>query len=358
MNKAFYPIKIRFGSELIELSFRKKESIFILQSLLDNLDYYYDEQFTISYGQPGKSYLGNSFPNKRQQIKIKERSSIIVQNRLDLVEGHKVVENEFYNNYFYCIINLPPKNTITKVFEGNHICTIQELEKLNGFQVKPIGVVSKFEFGGFVVYEEVTYNLGIQINKTNKQLIDSVFINGPGYISGLVAGDIILKVNNIELSESNYMDLFKGTHKDISSNFQIKRNDEILSIDILPQKKLNKLIVYPFTYGQMFKDQAVNTIDNLSFGSYSDWKLPNYIQMEFIHKRIMSYGYGNLLSYDRLYNSDGEMYWCLSNDKFTGLLVDRQNSNSHVINGRKEIQDVDSWGGFFIPIRVQEVVLN
>lgn len=359
MNKAFYPIKIQTGSELIELSFRKKESIFILQSLLDNIEYYYDEQFSISWGQPGKSYFANGFPIKNQQYKIKKRSSLIVKDRMDFVEGFKIVDNEFYNNYFYCVINLPSKNTITKEFEGNHFCSLLELEKLNGFEVKPNGVVSKFENGGFVVYEQVEYSLGIQINKTNIQVIDSVYLESAGSRSGLIAGDIILKINDIEFNETNYSDLIKSTYKDNPSSFQIQRNSEILTVNLLPKKFLNKLIVSPFTYNQMSKEQMIQMKDNfLSIGGYNDWKLPNFYQMEFIHKRIMNFGIGNLLSYDRLYNSEGELYWCFSNEKYSGLLIDRQNDNSLVINGRREIQEVDDWWGFFIPIRVQKMEIK
>lgn len=359
MNKVFYPIKIKFGSQLLEFSFRKKESIFILKSLLDNIEYFYDEQFSVSWGKPGKSYTANLFPTKNQQYKIKKRSSLIVENRLDFVEGFKIIDNEFYDNYFYCVIDLPSINTITKVFEGAHICTLQELEELNGFEAKPNGIVSKFEYGGFVVYEQVRFSFGIQVDKTQKNLIDSVFLESAAANSGIMAGDIILKINDVELNDSNYSDLFKSTFKDSLSTFQIKRNSEILSIDLFPKKLLSKLIISPFTYEQMPKDQVMKIKDNLTLlGGYNDWKLPNYNQMEYIHKRIMNFGLGNILSYDRLYNSEGELYWCFSDDKYSGLLIDRENDNSLVINGRREIQDIDDWWGFFIPIRIQEIEIN
>ena len=352
LNKQVYPISISKGNEVIVLTFRKMQSIYILQSLADNFNLFYDELFTVNWGNPKLNYVGAQFPNKVQNHAVFERSISKVTALINDPKSH-----------FYCVINLPLVNTITKTFEGSHVCSLSELENLSGFEVKSNGITSQFQFGGFVVYQQDGYKLGISMDKQNRSLIDSIYFNESGYIAGLKKGDVIKKINGVSITESNIPDLIlKSSFEDKKSTFEILRNTALITIDVVPVYKRTYMIISPFTFGRLSFEDSKKICDDLSLEGYSDWQLPNYDQMNYIHQKIMSKGIGNQLDDDRRYGGL-EIYWCRNGEAVSELNIERTkkwHSDPDYLDEitRSETKGWNTGIGFTLPIRFQEVVLK
>jgi hypothetical protein len=60
-------------------------------------------------------------------------------------------------------INFLDTGQIAATFSWNDKRTLTEIEQMNGYQIKPRGVVSQFKHGGFVVYEENGHGLIVAI---------------------------------------------------------------------------------------------------------------------------------------------------------------------------------------------------
>jgi hypothetical protein len=357
MNKTVFPISITFENTSYTFNYRKIQSIYILQSLADNFNLFYDEQFVITWGDSAKGYFGNKFPNdnKKQQFKVFERSNSSINARTNDPKS-----------YYYCVINLPPISTVTKSFIGGHHCSLQELEKLSGFSVASRGVVSKFGFGGFICYESEGYRVGIEMNSQNPQIVDSVYIDGAGYLGGLKKGDILKSINGVNIdASSNFSELVqKSQSADKTSTFKVQRGEELITFQILPIKKKSYLVMLPFTYGWSNFEQAVSICEALRFGGFNDWKLPTYAQMNYMNQQIFNRGYGNFIDGDRRYGAASEFYWCQKGSSHNCLEINRSkdwHSNPDYLDNieRREMNfNTETSTGFFLPIRVVDVILD
>ena len=138
MSKTVFPVSVTFENTSITFTFRKIQSIYILQSLAYNFNLFYDEQFVITWGDSAKGYFGSKFPNdnKKQNFRVFERSNSRIDPKINDPKSS-----------FYCVVNIPSINTVTKTFVGGHNCTLQELENMTGFSVASRGIISKSSSG-------------------------------------------------------------------------------------------------------------------------------------------------------------------------------------------------------------------
>jgi hypothetical protein len=359
MNKSIFPITVTFENTSYTFTFRKIQSIYVLQSLADNFNWFYDEQFLISWGDTAKSISRSAFSIND----VNQLFNVFVQSK---TKGDGYNPPDDPRSYSCCVIKLPPINTVTKSFVGLYLCTLQDLENLSGFNIASRGIVSRFDFGGFVFYETEGYRIEIEMNTQNPQLIDSVFLNGAGYLGGLKKGDLIKSINGVNIGvSSNLSELIqKSPNADKSSEFEIQRGAETLKIEILPKKKKSYLVMLPFTFGGSNFDQAVSICDELRFGGYNDWKLPTYSQMNYMHQLIFNRGFGNFLDWDRRYDAESEFYWCQKGKSPTCLKIYRVKEwPSHPdyldkIERNESNCSIEYTTGFFIPIRVVEIDIN
>jgi hypothetical protein len=357
MNKTVFPISITFENTSYTFNYRKIQSIYVLQSLADNFNLFYDEQFQITWGDATRSYTGKQFSNdnKKKRYLIFERSNSSIE-----------AAYADPKSYFHCVINLPPINTVTKSFVGSHSCTLQELENLSGFSVASLGVVSKFGFGGFIFYETESYRIDIQMNEQNPQIIDSVYLDGAGYLGGLKKGDTLKSINGVNIdASSNFSELLqRSPSADKASKFQVQRGTEVITLQILPIKKKTYLVMLPLTYGWSNYEQAALISKGLRSGGFNDWKLPTYAQMNYMHQVICNRGFGNFLDGDRRYGAVSEFYWCQKGSGHTCLEINRSkdwHSNPDYLDNieRREMNfNTETSTGFFIPIRVVDVILD
>lgn len=354
INKSVFPIKIQFGDSITWLYFRKIQSIYALQSLANNIKEFYDKQFKIEWGEKNKCFFGSQL-NSNDVFEI-----------FPIAQSEPSYDREYrpYKPYF-CFINLPTYKTQTKSISGVHELTLSELENISEYKVTPIGVSSKFGYGGFIVYQGINYKLGLYINPNDPLLIDSLVSNGPTFNSGLKSGDKIISINGEKPVNYNYTELLlKSEFENKKSKFEISRNNETLIFDILPSKKQVSVITLPITYGWNDFNEGKMICDKLSISGYHDWQLPNFKQMEFIYNLIGKKGFGNFLEPYRRHGAVDEFYWCTDLNGGIGLKIQRSkkwHSDSDVddvIELSEFHTNIDNPTGFFIPIRIQEIEMK
>jgi hypothetical protein len=358
LNKNSYLIKIKNGNEISDFYLRRIESIYALQTLATNFKVFYGRQFSITSSNKKFDFKGSDvdFEGKHELFPVA------------LTEPCYPNQSLFHNEYNYrdeyktvfCFMDFPKTKTNIKESYKSIILKLPELESISEFKLNPSGVVSKFGFGGFVIDEQIVLRVGLFMNKENLNIIDSVMKNGACDKAGLKSGDIIKSINGIKY-EGNFIDLCKLSNStDKMSKVEIIRNLETLFIDVTPTRKMQTIVIYPFTFGWSNYVDAKKITENLESSGYSDWILPNFNIMRYINSMIFkNIGIGNHLSYKRRYGAIKEFYWCQNGDNFVGLEVSRSKNYDRDPDNKDKITNVElkteitNETGFFIPYRIQ-----
>ena len=187
---------------------------------------------------------------------------------------------------------------------------------MTGYTVKPMGVVSPFKNGGFVVYEAPpAYRIGVQMKDAKS---NEVALPDPGGIAekaGLLSGDKIISINDIPLDE-NYgvFELInKIENKDKLCVFKVERAGDILTINILPVLKNVGLVVAitDIDYEPTF-DLASWSCNKLDLNGYSDWRLPSKAELNLIYHNLKQYGIGGFKN---------DRYWSSTRNEYGGVYV-------------------------------------
>ena len=89
---------------------------------------------------------------------------------------HRFVRSRSYDPYSISdpfSISFLTTDNISGTFSWNDKRTLAQIEQMTGFTVKPTGVRSQFKHGGFVVYEEESFNIELvesSIEEINEKL--------------------------------------------------------------------------------------------------------------------------------------------------------------------------------------------
>ena len=138
-------------------------------------------------------------------------------------------------------INFPNSNQIVGVFNLEDNRTLSEIEKINGYQVIPRGVVSQIKHGGIVVYEEnghglvmSNFCLGEQDWLSAKTTCEELDLNGY-YDWHLPSKDELYKLyqnlNKIGLSVY-YWDKYFWSNTEHDSEITAQKNDDACVISL------------------------------------------------------------------------------------------------------------------------------
>ena len=138
LNKTVYPVLINYKGVAKTFYLRKKASINIINSFLDNWEFYL-RSFTV------RTDIDES--NGKGLGKIR---AFNISKNYDL-NGDKLNED--------VEINFFSTGLLVGIFSWQDKLTLSQIEKLNGYTVKPTGVSSLFKNGGFVVYEKDGHGL-------------------------------------------------------------------------------------------------------------------------------------------------------------------------------------------------------
>lgn len=139
LNKAVFPVVIKYNGVAKTFYLRKQSSINALNTLTSNWEFY-TRLFTVQSG------MDESNGNGKGRI-------------------HDFSRSQSYNNdgnaRFFCFlcINFLTTGQQAATFSWQDKRTLSQIEQMTGYKVKPRGVVSQFKHGGFVVYEENGHGL-------------------------------------------------------------------------------------------------------------------------------------------------------------------------------------------------------
>jgi hypothetical protein len=135
LNKEIFPVVINYKGGAKTFYLRKKRSIIALNTFKNQWEFY-TRLFTI------KSGLDESNGNGVGEI-------YNIKGSLDKDYDYDVENN----------INFLTKGEQAATFKWNDKRTLEQIEQMTGYIVKPRGIVSHFKNGGYVVYEENGHGL-------------------------------------------------------------------------------------------------------------------------------------------------------------------------------------------------------
>jgi hypothetical protein len=141
INKQVFPVSFNYKGQNIIFYLRKQTSINAINSLLSNW-YFYTRLFAVQSG------MDESYGNGEAQL-------------FDFDGNGRNGENSYpkSNNKIDIFINFPEAGNVAGIFTWNDKRTLDQIEQMTGYAVKPIGVVSYFKNGGYIVWEEDGHGL-------------------------------------------------------------------------------------------------------------------------------------------------------------------------------------------------------
>ena len=134
LNKAIFSVAINYKGVSKTFYLRKQSSIIALNTLTSQWEFY-TRLFTVQSGMDESNGNGKD----------------------------KIHHFSYDSDYIGLTINFLDTGQIAATFSWNDKRTLSEIEQMNGYQIKPRGVVSQFKHGGFVVYEENGHGLIVAI---------------------------------------------------------------------------------------------------------------------------------------------------------------------------------------------------
>ena len=152
LNKGVYSIIV----DDMKINFRNETSIKAIKSIVSNWGFYI-RLFAINSG------LDEKFGGKI--IDYKKLYSNILDDK-----GSDPHDLCVINNYIGESIVFPEENQVVATISCTDKRTLNELDQLNGYSVKPRGVVSNFKFGGYVVYQKNDHGLIVSVYDLGKEL--------------------------------------------------------------------------------------------------------------------------------------------------------------------------------------------
>jgi hypothetical protein len=172
LNKSYYPIIINYKGISKKFYLRNIKSIYAINTLTSNWEFYL---------RSFKVYAGSEeiYCNSKGVI---NRFSKCFRNRnmqAYLVCGCENYELDSYN------IDFPTSGEVSATFSWNDNKLFSQIEKLSNYKVIPKGILSRFKFGGYVVYENNGHGLiaslidiGSMDWETARKSCDELVLNG------------------------------------------------------------------------------------------------------------------------------------------------------------------------------------
>lgn len=136
LNKQVFPVSVTYQNQTLTYNLRKQSSIAAIRSLMSNWGFY-TRLFTVQSG------MDESFGNGEGSL-------------FSFSSSNRDYSNE---NNSSVTINFPTNGQQAATFSWNDKRTLAQIEQMTGYSVKPIGVVSNFKNGGYVVFEKDGHGL-------------------------------------------------------------------------------------------------------------------------------------------------------------------------------------------------------
>ena len=277
LNKAVFPVNINYNGVAKTFYLRKQSSINALNTLINHWEFY-TRLFTVQSGMDESNGNGEG--------RIHDFSSSRNYNK----EGKT--------------INFLTTGQQAATFSWQDKRTLSQIEQMTGYKVKPRGVVSQFKHGGFVVYEVPTsYRIGIKLESKNSNLVSDVTIGGVAEKAGILKGDKIISINDIEVVKGNIKEIINSSdNANKLCVFKIEREGEgvatdiyskIFYLNIIPTLEQGYGLVTSISdQGNMDWNSAKTACEELILNGYSDWHLPSKGELNSVYVNLKQVGVG------------------------------------------------------------------
>jgi hypothetical protein len=126
LNKQVFPVTVNYKEKTNIFYLRKQRSITIINSLLSNWNFY-TRLFTVQSGILKLVGVGQGSLHN--------------------------LDNDDPNKHIRSTVSFPTAGTVAGTFSWTENRTLNQIEQMTGYEVKPRGVVSSFKNGGYVVWE-------------------------------------------------------------------------------------------------------------------------------------------------------------------------------------------------------------
>jgi hypothetical protein len=160
LNKLVFPINVTYQNQSLKYYLRKKSSLSAIQSLMSNWEAY-NRLFAVNSG------LDESYG----------------QGNVELFQFSGSKRGSFSYNTTATEINFPSIGQQTATFTWNDKRTLAQIEQIEGYSVKPRGVISHFKNGGYVVKDGYglvlsLYDVGNYNWENAKPACEELYLNG------------------------------------------------------------------------------------------------------------------------------------------------------------------------------------
>ena len=301
LNKSVYPILINYKNENLTFYLRKYKSILALNTFVSQWKFYCrlfkfqkkKDDWSIFEGKGDFHYLVN-----RDDPKL-------------VVSGGLNPNYNYYEPYLKRLnINFLTLGEEAASFTWKENYDLKEIENLTGFKVVPLGVVSKFKNGGFVVYVvPAYYRIGLELDSlTTKAVVKKLFPGEVAEKSGMLPGDEIITINDIPVTNNEMSFIYSNDTKSKEYEFQIKRAENIIKLRIIPGLiPTSGLVAAVCDLGPMDWDNAKIACEELEVNGYSDWRLPSKDDLNKIYLKFRKSSKNNrVVDYGGFFNDE---YW-------------------------------------------------
>ena len=288
LNKAVFPFVINYKKVSKTFYLRKQSSINILNTLISQWEYY-TRLFQVESGTDYRYGIIHDF---------------------SLSGDYNNNKNPYDHNYggrtISTAINFLTTGEQAVTFSWRDKRTLSEIEQMTGYKVKSLGVISKFKHGGFVFNEYASYyRVGLTMDPDNKSVVLETVKDLPADKAGIIAGDKIISINDIQLNGNDITGLVNKSEKENKlCKFIIERSagsysinggeisrfpnssPTLLTLDIIPYlMPAGGHVVTICDLGEMDWYSAEKACNELIINGYSDWRLPSKAELDAIYKR-------------------------------------------------------------------------
>jgi hypothetical protein len=286
LNKEVFPIKVQYKANTEVFYLRKLWSAATINSLASNWEFY-TRLFTIQSGNIQISGLAEFFfkPEHLQEFWQPEY--------LEESESQKG------------LISFLSAGQLARTHHFNDSRTLEEIEHMTGYSIKPNGLVSHYKHGGYVVQESVEgqYKIGMGIDK--KKFVSALVEEMPAAMVGIQKGDSVISINDIIYKDiEQLMDIVK-TGNNIT--LKVARQGKLLSFVVSPilLEPHKGLVVAPFDIGKFEWADAKTACEDLIMNGYSDWYLPSKEELKNLYSWLFRADIGCFKSFG-YWSSEGE----------------------------------------------------
>jgi len=213
LKKQIYTVTINHNGTSKKIYLRNQNSIDAIFSLTQNWEFYV-RNFVVNSGY-------DEFIGKGEESYLHKFSNY----------DDFLYENEGVLSGF--IITFPTQGNTVATFTHNDKKTLSQIEKISSYVVKPRGVISLIQNGGYVIKYPIVggWKIGITLQEKKVTFVSNQF---PAYYDFKV-GDEILSINGTIYEDFEQIStaLFNFPKKNIQIN--VKRGEDVLKIKVFPK---------------------------------------------------------------------------------------------------------------------------